>query len=163
MQLTDDDISIIKRIAKFWSMKAFRDQSELENVAATYILAYKDTNPKNRNQYIARLCRSAIARFISEDDITIKIPIDSRKRHGIVDRQRRSYEPESQEMGPEDYVMLVDSLLAAAETPLEKAYIQLRIDGLTNHEAIAQLGSNNSEASRMLRTIEKRFEDDWYE
>ena len=59
--------------------------------------------------------------------------------------------------------MLVDSLLSAAVTPLEKAYIQLRIDGLTNHEAVAQLGSNNSEASRMLRTIEKRFEADYYE
>ncbi len=163
MEINTDDISIIKKVARFWSHKATRDQDELENVAAAYILDYKETNPKNRNHYIARLCRSAICRFLSEDDISIRIPIVSRKRLDLVDRQRKVYEPEDPQMGPEQYVTLIDSLLAAAETPMEKAYIRLRIDGLTNRQAIAQLDSDKSEVSIMLRAIEKRFEADYYE
>ena len=163
MEIIDDDISIIKRVANFWSYKAGRDKDELESVAATAILEARTKEPKNRNQYIAKMSRNAIIRFLSEVDISIKVPLVSRQRLSIVDRSRKTHEPKSQEMGPEQYVMLVDSLLVAAKTPMEKAYIQLRIDGLTNYEAVAKLDSNNSEASRMLRAIEERFEADWYE
>ncbi len=163
MQIIDSDISIIKRVAGFFSHIARRDQGELENVAAAAILESRFKTFKNRDQYIARISRNAITTFLSEDDNAINVPLRSRIRHNIVDRQRKTHEPESKEIGPDEYVMLVDSLLTAAKTPLEKAYIQLRIDGLTNLEAMTQLDSNKSEVSRMLRTIEKRFEEDWYE
>ena len=179
MKLQEEDILVIKGMARFWSHKVYRSTKELEQVISTHILELPELELRQRTQYIRTVARNAIKRFLTEKDITITVKIDARRRHNIVDRKRvhlnapgnekgtqwsrsKEYEPECPCMGPQDTAEIKDSLIHAAKTPIEIAYMHCRIAGLTNQETIVELNISDSVASRLLRTIEKRFREDWY-
>lgn len=168
MKLLDEDYIPINYVAKWFAKKAHAEFSELVNIAVLEILGQKEYPIiRERRQLIRIIATNAIKEFLKERRPMIKIPTRSSKRHGLNDIHQIPIDLQtfaiSESMGPEETVMIEDSLLHAAHGPLEKAYMKLRIAGYTNQQAIVELDITNWKASTMLRAIEKRFKEEWNE
>ena len=168
MKLIDEDLKTIRDIASWFGRRANVEVDELISIATIEVLEEKEYVIDGvRAELIRTIATNAIKDFLMEGRPMIRIPTRSSKRHGLDDMYQVPIDPHtfaiSESMGPEETVMIEDSLVNAAHGPLEKAYIKLRIAGLTNQEAIAELDISTWKASTMLRAIEKRFREDWDE
>ena len=161
MELSDSDIKIIRKVATWYAKKFDNETNELQNVATLAVLEDEGLGCiKDHESFINTLATNAIMRFVSED-VLVRIPNRSRSVWDIKDRLLESTNPEtsiiSPTMDPREHVELMESLRYSAKSPMEMAYLELRIAGSTNQEAIIELDISESKASRMLRAIEQRF------
>ncbi len=171
MKLIDEDLVTIRDVAKWFALKTYTEPDELVNIAAVEILSEKeptiDEDRGRRTDLIRTIATNAIKDYLKEGRPMIKIPTRSSSRHDLDDIHEVPVDPQtfaiSESMGPAETVMIEDSLMHAAEGPMEKAYMQLRIAGLTNQEAIIELDLTEWKASKMLREIEERFKGEWNE
>lgn len=168
MKLLDEDLVYIRDVSKWYARKTHQEADELVNIAVIEILAEKEyVIAGERKDLIRTIATNAIKEFLREGRPMIKIPTRSSTRHELSDIRQNPADPQdfvtSKSMGPEETVTIEDSLLHAAHGPMEKAYIRLRIAGLTNPEAIAELDISTWKASTMLRAIEERFREEWDE
>lgn len=168
MKILTEDLATIRSVANWFGKRAHAESDELMNIAVIELLSEKEYVIDGvRAKLIRKIASNAIKDFLRETRPMIKIPTRSINRHSLNDLNKIPVDPQtfaiSESMGPEETVMIEDSLLHAAQSPMEKAYIKLRISGLTNQEAIVDLDISSWKASTMLRDIEQRFREDWYE
>lgn len=171
MKLLDEDLVTIREAAKWFARKTRTQADELISIAAVEILTEKepviDKGRGQRRDLIRTIAINAMKDYLKEGRPMIKIPTRSSSRHELDDVHRVPIDPQtfviSESMGPADTVMIEDSLMYAAESPMEKAYMKLRLAGLTNKEAIVELDLTDWKASTMLEAIESRFREEWDE
>ncbi len=166
MQITESDIKIIHRVATWYARKMHQDADELESVAVLAVLEEQGLSIRDWDSAINAIATNAIRKFVSENT-TIRIPQRSRTTLKLKDPIMETSSPGtsilSKSIDPREEVELLECLRFAAVTPMEKAYIELRIAGHTNVEITIELDISESAASRMLKSIERRFNKEWYD
>lgn len=171
MKLLDEDLVTIRSAARWFGRKANAEIDELISIAVIELLEEEepiiDKDKGKRKDLVRTIATNAMKEFLMEGRPTIKIPTRSSSRHDLKDMHQVPIDPQtfaiSESMGPAETVAINDSLLHAAETPLEKEYMKLRIAGSTNLEATVELDITVSRACRLLWKIEQRFMEEWYE
>lgn len=168
MQLLDEDLVEIRDVAKWYARKTRTEPDELVSVAVIEILNEKEyIIDGERRDLIRTITTNAIKDFLREGQPMIKIPTRSSRRHELDDVHRVAIDPRtfaiSESMGPAETVAIEDSLRHAAESPMEKVYMDLRLAGMTNKEVMVEMDLTDWKASKMLEAIEARFREEWDE